>query len=132
MPFSGFVITDLPIGNVLDACQGQPGAAGILCRGLRRREPAGDRHDGGGTRPLGRENPTRVFSEMARNSGGQLGVLGHGTVRAAPGPNTPPGRCACCALATPGACTRREHTRACTFEGAAQSGVRAASEISAL
>ena len=64
---SGFVITDLPIGNVLDACQGQPGAAGILCTA---EFAAPSRQATAMTAEervrWSREHVTRVFPELAQ------------------------------------------------------------------
>jgi monoamine oxidase len=136
---SGFVITDLPIGNVLDACQGQPGAAGILCTeafaAASRRATAMTAEE---RLRWSRENLTRVFPEMAQEfvAGSSVCWDTEPFARGAWAYYAPGEMHTMFAhVATP---EKRvhfagEHTASVyLMEGAAQSGVRAASEISAL
>lgn len=136
---NGFANTDLPIGYVLDACEGQPGEAGILCTEviaapsrLATAMTAEERLR------WGRENTTRVFPELAEEFLGGASVCW----------DTEPFAQGAWAYYAPGemntmfpyAATPEkrvhfagEHTASIYFmEGAAQSGVRAAREISAL
>jgi monoamine oxidase len=136
---SGFAITDLPIGNVLDACQGQPGAAGILCTA---QFAAPSRQATAMTAEervrWSRENVTRVFPEMAQEfvAGRSVCWDSEPFARGAWAYYAPREMHTMFPhVATP---EKRvhfagEHTASvCFMEGAAHSGARAAGEISAL
>ena len=117
---SGFVITDLPIGNVLDACQGQPGTAGVLCTeafaAASRRATAMTAEE---RLRWSRENLTRVFPEMAQEfvAGSSVCWDTEPFARGA-WAYYAPGRCTRCLRTSPrrrSACTSPESTpRACT------------------
>jgi monoamine oxidase len=136
---SGSANTDLPIGYVFDACEGQPGDAGILCTEVLATPSRRATGMAAEERVrFSRENLTRVFPEIAQEFAAGTSVCWDAEPFArgawayyAPGemhtmlPH----------VATP---EKRvhfagEHTASVyLMEGAAQSGVRAAQEINAL
>jgi monoamine oxidase len=134
----GFANTDLPVGNVLDFSSEQAGTAGIL--GTEVTGAASARLTAMSTEErlrLGRENVTRVFPQMSDNFAGGSSVcwdtepysLGAWAYYAPgemnslfPEVATPDGRVHFAG----------EHTTSlCAMEGAVQSGLRVAQEISA-
>ena len=134
----GFANTDLPIGNVRDFSSGQVGTTGIL--GTEVTGAASVRLSAMSAEErlrLGRENVTRVFPQMSDNFAGGSSVCwdtepyslgawayyGPGEMNSLfPDVATPDGRVHFAG----------EHTTSlCAMEGAVQSGLRVAQEISA-